>query len=69
MKNKKVLVTGEKGFIGPNLVPELERKGHEIWVCDLRHSEGENYVRCDVSKYRQVEKVLGKKGIFLKIWR
>ena len=69
METQKMLVTGGKGFIGSNLVSELERRGHEVLVCDLRHSEGDNYIRCDVSKYRQVEKVLGEKGIFLKIWR
>jgi len=51
----KVLVTGGLGFIGSNLVRELKRRGHEVWICDLMHSSLENYVRCDVSEYRQVE--------------
>jgi len=51
---KKVLVTGGRGFIGSNLVKELKKRGHEVWICDLMHSEMENYIRCDVSKYRQV---------------
>ncbi|MDI6846761.1 MAG: NAD-dependent epimerase/dehydratase family protein [Candidatus Bathyarchaeia archaeon] len=33
--SKKILVTGGLGFIGSNLVPELERRGHEVWICDL----------------------------------
>jgi len=45
------------GFIGSNLVPELKKRGHDVWVCDLSHSEGPNYMRCDVSKYRQLERV------------
>ena len=53
----KVLVTGGKGFIGSHLVRELRRRGHEVWVCDLMHSGEDNYVRCDVSKYRQVERL------------
>ena len=53
----KVLVTGGKGFIGSHLVRELRRRGLEVWVCDLMHSGEENYVRCDVSKYRQVERL------------
>ena len=53
----KILVTGGLGFIGSNLVPELKKRGHDVWVCDLGHSEGPNHIRCDVSKYRQLEKL------------
>jgi len=53
----KVLVTGGRGFIGSNLVKELKRRGHEVWICDLMHCEMENYIRCDVSKFRQVERL------------
>lgn len=53
----KVLVTGGFGFIGSNLVLELTRRGHEVWISDLMHTDRSNYVRCDVSKYRQVERV------------
>ncbi len=57
METQKILVTGGKGFIGTNLVSELERRGHEVWVCDLGQAEGENYIRCDVGKYRQAERM------------
>jgi len=53
----KVLVTGGLGFIGSNLVPELKRRSHVVWVCDLYPSEGPDYTRCDVTKYRQLEKL------------
>jgi len=53
----KVLVTGGRGFIGSNLVRELENRGYEVWLCDLMHCEKERFVRCDVSKYRQVERL------------
>jgi len=55
VKGKRILVTGGLGFIGSNLVPELRNRNHQVWVCDLRHSGEPNYIRCDVSKYRQVE--------------
>jgi len=57
MGTYKILVTGGKGFIGTHLVAELRRRGHEVWACDLMHSDEGNYIRCDVSKYRQVEKI------------
>ena len=56
----KVLVTGGRGFIGSNLVHELQKRGYEVWACDRMHCEMKNYVRCDVSKYRQVERLFEK---------
>jgi dTDP-glucose 4,6-dehydratase len=57
LPESRVLITGGRGFIGSNLITELQKRGHEVWACDLMHSDMENYVRCDVSKYRQVEKL------------
>jgi dTDP-glucose 4,6-dehydratase len=53
----KILVTGGAGFIGSNLVPELKSRGHDVWVCDLYQSGNPNYIRCDVSKFRQLERI------------
>ncbi len=53
----KVLVTGGRGFIGSNLVNELKKRGYEVWACDIMHCEMENYIRCDVSRFRQVERM------------
>ena len=53
----KVLVTGGQGFIGSNLVPELESRNNDVWVCDLGQSSREKYIRCDVGKYRQLERI------------
>ena len=50
----KILVTGGLGMIGTTLVPELERRGHDVWVCDLYHSSRPRYTRCDVRRYRQL---------------
>lgn len=56
----KILVTGGLGFIGTNLVKKLRDKGHDVWLCDLTHSYDPKSIRCDVSKYRQIEKLFGQ---------
>jgi dTDP-glucose 4,6-dehydratase len=53
----KILVTGSKGTIGRPLVAELRKRGHEVWQCDLQHQPDADYIRADVSSYRQLERV------------
>jgi len=53
----KVLVTGGGGFIGTNLVMELESRNNDVWVCDLGQSSREKYIRGDIGKYRQLERI------------
>jgi dTDP-glucose 4,6-dehydratase len=53
----KILVTGGLGAIGSWLVPELRRRGHEVWLCDLAHHHDPQYVRCNVAEYRQLERI------------
>ena len=54
----KILVTGGKGAVGTYLVKELKSRGHDVSVADRAHSNEDNYYRCDISQYRQVERVL-----------
>ena len=56
----KILVTGGLGFIGSNLVPELRRRGHDVWICGLVNAEDPKSIRADVSKYRQLEAIFNK---------
>ena len=58
----KILVTGGLGFIGSNLVPELRKRGNEVWICDLGQSADPNYVRCDVVQHRQLERFLEERN-------
>ena len=53
----KILVTGSKGSLGQPLTKELKRRGHEVWQVDLQHQLEDNYIRADVSSYRQLERV------------
>ena len=53
----RILVTGSKGTLGTPLVTELIRRGHTVTQCDLQHQRDDNYIRADVSSYRQLERV------------
>ncbi|MGB9696485.1 MAG: NAD-dependent epimerase/dehydratase family protein [Ignavibacteria bacterium] len=60
----KILVTGGAGFIGTNLCNELKSRGYEVYACDLYNTDRDNYVRCDVRNYRQLERVFDELGPF-----
>lgn len=53
----RILVTGSKGTLGVPLVKELMKRGHEVWQCDLQHQRDDNYIRANVTSYRQLERV------------
>ena len=53
----KILITGALGTVGRVLTEELWKKGYDVWMCDLFHYHDPQYVRCDVAKYRQVERI------------
>jgi len=61
---KRILVTGGAGFIGTNLCSELRARGHKVTACDLYNTERDDYVRCDVRNYRQIERVFDEYGPF-----
>jgi dTDP-glucose 4,6-dehydratase len=60
----KILVTGGSGFIGTNLCIELRNRGHKVIACDLYNNERDDYIRCDVSKHRQIVRVFDEYGPF-----
>ena len=58
VKGLRILVTGGGGFIGTQMVTELESRGHIVHSCDLLNSERQGYTRCDVRSYRQLERLV-----------
>ena len=65
----KILITGSKGVIGSKLSEVLKEKGHDVFGLDLFHCDenyghglgkvsNDNYFRCDISEYRQVERIV-----------
>ena len=60
----KILVTGGAGFIGRNLSAELRKRGHDVISIDLYNADLDQYMRCDVRNYRQIEEVFKKFGPF-----
>jgi dTDP-glucose 4,6-dehydratase len=65
----KVLITGVEGVVGSKLKEVLIKKGHSVFGIDLLHTnslyghglgktEKDNYFRCDVSEFRQLQAVM-----------
>lgn len=63
-KQNKILVTGGAGNIGTNLCNELRSRGHKVIACDLYNTERDDYIRCDVRNYRQLEFTFNELGPF-----
>jgi dTDP-glucose 4,6-dehydratase len=61
METNRVLVTGGAGFIGTSLVRALTSRCHEVTVSDLYNSLTDEYVRCDVREFRQLERLFEKR--------
>jgi dTDP-glucose 4,6-dehydratase len=58
----EILVTGGNGFIGSNLVAELRGRGHEAWRADLFSTSDPKSIRCDVGRFRQVERLFEERN-------
>ena len=65
----KILVTGVKGVVGSKIEEILRERGHSTFEIDLFHTneiyghglgkvQDENYFRCDIGEYRQIEAVI-----------
>lgn len=47
-------------MVGRPLTAELERRGHEVWFCDLYQHGHPRYIRCDVVHIRQLREVFAE---------
>lgn len=73
---KSILITGGLGTVGRGLAAEFRARGDRVITLDLYHSANEvgfslhsdvpdpTYARCDVSEYRQLERVFERLGPF-----
>lgn len=65
----KILITGVLGVVGSKLEEVLTKRGHKVFGVDLTHQpknyghglgkvDDDNYFRCDIGDYRQIETVI-----------
>ena len=47
-----------------SLFNELRSRGYNVIACDLYNTEREDYIRCDLRNYRQIEMVFDEYGPF-----
>ena len=50
----RILITGANGVVGKKLYNALKLRGHNVYGCDLFHSE-KPISRVDISNYREIE--------------
>ena len=53
----RILITGSEGVLGTHLKKELRRRGHDVYGCDLQHSEDKQVLRADIAIRRQLTRV------------
>jgi dTDP-glucose 4,6-dehydratase len=53
----KILVLGGRGTVGRSLVDELARRNHSLIIADRGYFSAPNYYKCDISEYRQIERI------------
>jgi dTDP-glucose 4,6-dehydratase len=55
----RIFITGVNGTLGRVLLEELRTRGHEVYGCDLHHSEDPGIFRADISEFRQINREIG----------
>lgn len=50
----RILITGSHGVLGTALKRELRNRSHQVFGCDLKHSDDPQEIRADVSDYTEL---------------
>lgn len=56
----RILITGSQGILAGPLRRQLEMKGHDVYGCDLKHSDDPKEIRADVSEPNQLARAVEK---------
>lgn len=61
--NKRVLIFGYSGFVGPYLAKEFEKDGYVAYGCDIANpifGRIDNFAKCDILKFEDVDALIKK---------
>jgi len=54
----RIFITGVHGTLGRVLLEELRTSGHDVYGCDLDHSDDARIVRADICEFRQIDRAI-----------
>lgn len=52
----RILLTGSEGALGQPLKAKLREQGHDVYGCDLAHTDDPQVIRADVAERRQLRR-------------
>ncbi len=57
-KKIKCAVVGGLGFLGSNLVDELNQLNYDVKIIDNKNIKQKGYFKCDIKDYKSLKKIL-----------
>jgi nucleoside-diphosphate-sugar epimerase len=60
LNNKNILITGSNGFVGRNLIEELQKYECKIFGIDISDNKNKNiqFFRCDLTNRNELKKIV-----------